>query len=132
MPDDAPHTTGASSAAVAPAKPQTRRQPQTRHPPLWNVVLLDDDEHTYDYVIDLACKLFGHSEQKAFLIAKAVDKQGRAILLTTHREHAELKLEQVQGFGADPRMSACKGAMTCILEPAIGGGDDDGEPPAKR
>jgi ATP-dependent Clp protease adaptor protein ClpS len=89
------------------------------------VVLLDDDDHSYDYVIEMAQALFAHPIPRAVDIAKTVDTQGRAILLTTHREHAELKVEQVHGFGADPRIASCKGAMSAIMEPAPGGDDDD-------
>ena len=31
----------------------------------WNVVLLNDEEHTFDYVIRMMRELFNHSEIKA-------------------------------------------------------------------
>ncbi len=68
-------------------------------------------------------KLFAHPRERAFDIAKMVDTQKRAVLLTTHKEHAELKREQVHGFGRDYRMANCKGSMSCIIEPAFADGD---------
>lgn len=109
---------------------QTKTDPkegETGQPHWWNVVLLDDDEHTYDYVIRMMQELFGHSVEKAFQIAKTVDKEGRAICLTTHKEHAELKRDQILAYGRDPHEPACKGSMTAIIEPALGGGDDDSD-----
>jgi len=88
-----------------------------RQPP-YNVVLLNDDDHSYYYVIFMLKTLFGHPEEKGFQLAKQVDKRGRAIVLTTHRELAELKQEQVHAFGPDPAIPHCKGSMTAEIEPA--------------
>ncbi len=86
----------------------------------WNVVLLDDDDHSYEYVIDMLQRLFGHSLPTAYLMAKEVDTTGRVVIFTTHRERAELERDRVHGFGADPRIKGCKGSMSAIIEPACG------------
>lgn len=100
------------------------RPPAMQRPRRWHVVLLDDDHHSYEYVMELAMRLFGKSMSAAFLIAQEVDTSGRAILTTTHREHAELKQMQVHGFGPDVLIAGCQGAMTAVLEPADDGSDD--------
>lgn len=105
--------------------PQTAVRPEVRQPRYWNVVLLDDQEHTYEYVMDMVQRLFGHPMERAYLVAKKVDADGRAVCMTTHRELAELKVEQIHSFGADVLIAGCKGAMTAIIEPAEFGGDDD-------
>jgi ATP-dependent Clp protease adaptor protein ClpS len=51
-------------------------------------------------------------------LAKEVDNSGRAVLMTTHRELAELKREQVIAYGSDIRIAECKGSMSAIIEPA--------------
>ncbi len=99
-------------------KTQTYSKVRSIPPRQWNVVLLDDDDHTYEYVIRLAQEIFGHPVEQGFQIAKQVDKEGRAILVTTHRELAELRVEQITSFGRDPLMARSKGAMTALLEPA--------------
>ena len=43
---------------------------------------------------------------------------GRAIVMTTHKELAELKCDQVLSYGPDPRMSISKGPIGCYIEPA--------------
>lgn len=88
-------------------------------------MLLDDQDHSYDYVIRMVQQLFAHSKDKAFLIAQKVDNDGRAVCLTTHKEHAELKRDQILAFGRDPLMATSKGSMTAIIEPAMGGDDSD-------
>ena len=86
--------------------------------PPYNVVLLDDDDHTYQYVIDMLRAVFGFSPERAYLHACEVDASQRTILITTSKELAELKQEQVHAFGPDHRLPRCKGAMTAIIEPA--------------
>jgi ATP-dependent Clp protease adaptor protein ClpS len=95
-------------------------KPQPRTLPPWNVVLVDDDQHTYDYVIEMLINLCGHSLEMGFRVARRVDQQGRAIVFTAHRELAELKREQIAGFGTDPRIASCQGGMTALLEAAPG------------
>lgn len=113
---------------VTITRPQTAARPQVRLPRYWNVVLLDDQEHTYEYVMDMVQRLFGLPLERAFLVARKVDADGRAICMTTHRELAELKVEQIHSFGADVLIAGCKGAMSAIIEPAEFGDDDDDEP----
>ncbi|MEO0512827.1 MAG: ATP-dependent Clp protease adaptor ClpS [Planctomycetota bacterium] len=108
-----------SEASTMPVYDTTTDQStESEWPKPWNVVLLDDDDHTYDYVVRLAMDLFAHPLEQAFQIAKAVDEDGRAVLRTTHRELAELKAEQVRAFGVDQLVSECVGSMTAIIEPA--------------
>ena len=94
----------------------TERRPA--RPELWNVVLLDDDDHTYEYVIRMLCAVCGHSTERAFKAAFRVDTRGRVVVYTAHRELAELKLEQIKGFGRDPHVASSNRSMFAILEPA--------------
>jgi ATP-dependent Clp protease adaptor protein ClpS len=96
----------------AKAKGKQRRKRQPRY----HVILWNDDDHTYDYVIGMMQKLFGHPREKGFLIAKEVDTSGRAICLTTTLEHAELKRDQIHAFGADKDITRCKGSMSASIE----------------
>ena len=111
------HDDAQKSAGPAVAEPQRDTKPK-RLPP-YNVVLLDDNDHTYDYVIGMLRKLFGHSEQKAYKMAKEVDTSGRVIVLTTTKEHAELKRDQIRAFGADPLMRESHTSMAALIEPAL-------------
>ncbi len=108
-------TTGQEAAPeVAAAKPKPRTAP------LWHVVLLDDDDHTYAYVIEMLCKLFGHTQNTAYRMACEVDNTGRVIVDTTVYERAEFKQQQIHAYGADWRIARCQGAMSAVLEPADG------------
>ena len=90
--------------------------------PLYNVVLLDDDDHTYDYVVEMLTKLLLLPEADAFRHAVEVDSTGRTIVLTCELPQAEYARDQIHGYGADWRMPQSKGSMSAILEPASGSG----------
>src|SRR5262245_56551562 len=103
----------------APVKPLPEVEEQTRRQPPYHVILLDDDDHTYEYVIHMLQVLFGYPREKGYQMAKEVDSTGRVIVLTTTKEHAELKQDQIHAFGPDPLSSReCKGSMTAVIEPA--------------
>lgn len=91
---------------------------RTLEAPLFHLVLLDDDDHTYDYVIRMLGRVLGFDPETAMAHAREVDQQGRTILITTTRERAELKQEQVHSFGPDPLLPRSVGSMSAILEPA--------------
>jgi ATP-dependent Clp protease adaptor protein ClpS len=91
---------------------------QTRRQPPYHVVILNDEEHTFDYVIDLLTKIFRHSLTTAQELTLRIHTTGRAVVYTTHKEKAELKRDQVLAWGPDPRMSISKGPLGCYIEPA--------------
>lgn len=116
--------TDPSAVQTAEPKPKKRsrskadRKNQRRELPPYNVVLLDDDEHTYEYVVEMLKALFAYPDQKGYQLAKEVDTRKRVIVLTTHKEKAELKRDQIHAYGADFRMTTSKGSMTAVIEPA--------------
>lgn len=85
----------------------------------WNVVLLDDNSHSYDYVIEMLGDIFGYEPIKAYGFAIEVDMKKRVTLWTGAREKAEVFQEKIHDYGADPLMDISLGSMTAILEPAI-------------
>ena len=109
-------------APPAPPKEKTKereeKKERTLHIPQYHVILLDDDDHTYEYVITMLMTLFGHSRAKAFRMAVKVDMRGRVIVDTTTKERAELKQDQIHAYGPDPLIPHCQGSMSAIIEPA--------------
>jgi ATP-dependent Clp protease adaptor protein ClpS len=86
--------------------------------PLFNVVLLNDDEHSYDYVIEMLQKIFCFSRPQAYDHAVEVDFAGRTILITCGLEEAQFSRDQIHAYGADYRIPHCRGSMSAIIEPA--------------
>ena len=113
-------TAAVESETVAPAPAAARPAGKPKRQPRYHVILWNDDDHTYQYVVTMLQKLFGHPTEKGLRLAKEVDTQGRAIVLTTTREHAELKRDQIRAFGADRLLARSKGSMTATLEAEAG------------
>ena len=99
-------------------QPREKKKRKTEGQPPYNVVLLDDDDHSFEYVIYMLKVLFGHPPEKGFKMAVEVDTTGRVVVATTHLEEAELKRDQIQAFGPDPLIPRCKGSMSATVEPA--------------
>lgn len=82
----------------------------------YNLVLLNDDDHSVDYVVRMCSAVFGFSEAKGIEVASEVHHAGRCIVFSGSLEVAELKQEQVHSFGPDPLVARCKGSMTAVIE----------------
>src|SRR5438128_2475190 len=94
-----------------------KKQDKVRKMPLYHVILLNDDDHSYEYVIYMLLQLFGHPPEKGFQLAKEVDTQERVIVDTTSLERAELKRDQIHAFGKDHLIARCQGSMSAVIEP---------------
>ena len=114
--DDSPAGDDGPGTAVAPKKKQKAAH-QAREVPRYHVLLWDSDDHTFDYVEKMLRELFGHTKEQCEKIAKAVDEEGRAIVLTTTKEHAELKRDQIHAYGKD-NIQGSKGSMWATIESA--------------
>ncbi len=106
-------------SAVSPTiSPSVRQSADELHGRLFHVILLDDDEHTYDYVIEMLQELFFLSTEGALQHAVEVDNTGKTVVITCERQPAEFAQQQIHGYGADPRMPKSKGSMSAVLVPA--------------
>lgn len=104
-------------SASAPARPTIDRDTRPRRQPQYNVILWNDEEHTYAYVETMLARLFGYPRERGHQIARVVDTRGKAVVLTTTLEHAELKRDQIEAFGRDRLIASCQGAMSATIEP---------------
>ena len=77
-----------SAPRVKPAPPRVDRLPK------WKVLLHNDDVNSMDHVAASIVMLARLSLRAALLQTIEAHTQGIALLLTTHREHAELLAEQ--------------------------------------
>ncbi len=84
----------------------------------YHLVLLDDDDHSYAYVIEMLGRLFGYGREKALAIAAMVDTQGRAIVETAGRDRVNRDQQRIHSYGPDPRIERCAGSMSALVEEA--------------
>ena len=110
----------AEPLAVPRRRHREHEDSRPKQQPRYHVVLWNDEEHTYAYVIVMLMELFGHPPEKGYQLAKEVDTQGRAAVLTTTLEHAELKRDQIHAYGKDGQIDDCKGSMWATVEATEG------------
>lgn len=116
---ESPSMTASAEPRIIPQpRPAADLEQRAKNQPPYHVILLDDDDHTYDYVIGMLRKLFGCTPEQAFQLASDVDHNERVILDTTTLERAELKRDQIHSFGRDWRIPRCQGSMSAMIEPA--------------
>jgi len=104
--------------AKTTVSPETETTTRGELTPLYRVVLLDDDDHSYDYVIEMLQKIFIFSVDQAYRHAEEVDTSGRTVLITCELLQAEFARDQIHAYGPDWRLPQSKGSMSAILEPA--------------
>lgn len=106
---------GSWASVVVPER-KTKREKKRRRQPRYHVILWDSDVHTFEYVEQMLRELFGHTQEQCHKLAKTVDADGRAVVLTTTREHAELKRDQILAYGKDVTEGSV-GSMWATIEP---------------
>ena len=100
------------------AEPGATTSTQTRLEPLYHVLLFDDDEHSYDYVIEMMAALFGMSTEDGFRVAYDVDNLGEALIKTCPLDEAVAGRDAIHAFGPDLTMSNSHGSMKAAVSRA--------------
>ena len=98
--------------------PGTGSATEERVVPQYHVVLLDDDDHTYDYVIEMLQRIFVFTLDQAYRHAEEVDRCGRTVLITCELPQAEFARDQIHSYGPDWRLPRSQGSMSAAVEPA--------------
>src|SRR5215470_3767813 len=108
------------SSRSVEAIPEIEDDTSEKIEPMYHVILLNDEDHTYDYVVEMLTKIFGFSEARAFSHAVEVDTKGTTILITCELEKAEHKRDLIHSYGPDWRLPRSLGSMAAVIEPAAG------------
>lgn len=93
--------------AIAPAKPKLKR------PPLFKVVLLNDDYTPMEFVVDVLEQFFALNREKATQIMLAVHTQGKGVCGIYPKDVAETKAMQVNQHARDSGHP-----LLCEVEPS--------------
>ena len=93
--------------AVAPAKPKIKR------PPLYRVILLNDDYTPMEFVVQVLEQFFSMGREKATQVMLAVHTQGKAVCGIYPQDIAETKASQVNQCARDSGHP-----LLCEVEPS--------------
>ena len=90
--DREPGTEREGGVVELPAEPELKR------PPMYKVLLLNDDYTPMEFVVHVLERFFGMSHAQAFEIMLTVHKKGLAVVGVFSHEIAETKVTQVMDF----------------------------------
>ena len=76
----------------------TKTKPKTQRPPMYKVLLLNDDFTPMEFVVHILERFFGLNHAQAFEIMLTVHKKGLAVVGVFSFEVAETKVAQVMDF----------------------------------
>lgn len=76
----------------------TKTRSRTQRPPMYKVMLLNDDYTPMEFVVHILERFFGMTHAQAFEIMLAVHKKGLAVVGVYSFEVAETKVAQVMDF----------------------------------
>src|SRR5438132_2308868 len=79
-------------------KTQPRERTRSRRVPPYNVILENDDHHSFEFVIEVLRKALGYSAERAYQLTEQAHTSGRAVVWTGPKEVAELKADQISTF----------------------------------
>lgn len=93
---------------------ETAPQAQTQHP--CKVVLYNDEEHTYDYVVEMLTHASRLSRENAFRCAVEVDLTGRTIVHYGTREACAGVVARIAAYGPDHRLPQSMTSMNAEVQ----------------
>ena len=79
---------------------KTSRDTREDHPPMYKVLLHNDDYTTMEFVVEILTRVFGKSLEKATQIMLNVHNKGKAVCGIYPREIAETKVETVHALAS--------------------------------
>src|SRR4051812_13164716 len=92
------------------AEPEIEEGTLTEKERLYHVIILNDDEHTIDYVVEMLQTVIGLSASAALGCTMEADGSGSSIVLTCGLEEAEHKRDMIHAYGPDWRLPHSRGS----------------------
>ena len=89
----------------------TKAKPRTQRPPLYKVLLLNDDYTPMEFVIAVLQRFFAMDTEQATRIMLKVHNEGRGVCGVFPRDIAATKVEQVSAFARQHQHP-----LACVME----------------
>jgi ATP-dependent Clp protease adaptor protein ClpS len=111
-----------SPDVIVTTKTKPEDKTRVRRIPPYNVILENDDYHSFEFVVDVLCKALSYTKERSLQLTLQAHTTGRAVIWTGPKEVAELKVEQIRTFHETRAFDQAKlGPLRCAIEPAPGG-----------
>jgi ATP-dependent Clp protease adaptor protein ClpS len=79
--------------------PRTRTKPKTQRPPLWKVILLNDDFTPREFVVQVLKAVFRLNEAQAYKVMMTAHQKGACVIAIYTRDVAETKAKEATELG---------------------------------
>ena len=89
----------------------TTEKPKLKRPPLYKVILINDDYTPMDFVVDVLRSFFNMNVEKATQIMLKVHTDGKGVCGVYSKEVAETKASQVNDYSRE-----CEQPLLCSVE----------------
>src|SRR3989337_1312690 len=102
------------AAMTSPNEPSTileRQEAKTKPPPMYQVLLLNDDFTPMEFVVSVLQKFFGMGREKATQVMLRVHREGRGVCGVYPRDVAATKVEQVSSYSRQHQHP-----LQCVME----------------
>ena len=99
-------------------EPEVGKDPSARLEGLYHLIILNDDDHTLDYVIEMLQATVGLTASQALECTLEADRSGSSIVRTCGLEEAEKKRDRIHAYGPDWRLPHSRGSVAAMVEPA--------------
>ena len=99
--------------------PETGETTKDELSKLYHVIILNDEEHTFEYVIEMLQAVFSFPYATAAAHTMEADATGSSIVWTCALEEAEQKRDAIHAYGPDWRMPNSRGSVSALIEPAV-------------
>jgi ATP-dependent Clp protease adaptor protein ClpS len=85
---------------------------------LYHLIILNDEEHSIDYVVEMLQAIVHLSATAALACTLEADNTGSSIVYTCGRDEAENKRDMIHAYGPDWRLPHSRGSVAALVEPA--------------
>lgn len=99
-------------------EPEIGEESATEKQKLYHIIILNDEEHTIDYVVEMLQAIVRISASAALACTLEADSAGSSIVCTCGLEEAESKRDLIHAYGPDWRLPHSRGSVTALVEPA--------------
>ena len=89
----------------------TTEKPKLKRPPLYKVILINDDYTPMDFVVDVLRSFFNMNVEKATQIMLKVHTEGKGVCGVYSKDVAETKASQVNDYSRE-----CEQPLLCSVE----------------
>src|SRR6476660_2333908 len=87
------------SQTVAPVKPKTKTVTKTARPPLWTVILLNDDYTPREFVVEVLKAVFRMNREHAYRVMLTAHQKGACVIAVYTKDIADTKAKEATDLG---------------------------------